>query len=367
MALLRNLLVTGLMATAIAQASAAGPAAAAEEPLRVETSVDRRTIAIGDTFSLYLDLTWQQGVEVKPLAVTDRIGSFVVRDIREGLVSPTPEGMTRRLSFLLTVFETGTHTVPALSVIYVQGDGTTGRIETRSIDIEVGSVLPEDAAEIRDIKEPIAVQKRWKDLIMSYALLIGLAAGTAVSVLFSVKRRQEIEAMFRRLGRAALYPLRWLLVYLLGLLGLLKGRRAVALRYAVEVMEPDIPPEDAALRELDRIEALGLAERGMIKDFYTLVSETVRRYLERKYDILAMESPTSHTMVAISGLGLPPTGLDLIGEVLEEGDLVKFAKYRPQPEAVGSLLGRGRDIVRRTAGPPPGEPVEASREEAGLR
>jgi hypothetical protein len=343
MALLKGLFATAILAVLVGGALADG------EPLRVETSLDRRTIAIGDTFNLHLDFEWQQGVEVKPLAVADRIGEFAVRDLREGLVSPTADGMSRRVSLLLTVFETGTHTVPALPVIYVKPDGTTGRVETRPMDVGVESVLPEDAAEIRDIKPPISVPKRWKDLIMSYALLVGLAAGAALSVLFSVRRREEIEDLFRRIARMITNPLRRLVIYLLTLMGLIKGGGAGARLYDVEVTEPDITPEEAALKELQRIEALGLLDRGMTKDLYTLVSETVRRYLERKYGVLAMESPTSYTMDVIAEIGMSPAALDLIREVLEEGDLVKFAKYLPPVEKVGTLLERAGDVIRLTA------------------
>jgi hypothetical protein len=324
------------------------PSSAVEDvPLSAEAGVDSRLIAIGDTFSLHLDLQWQDGVEVKPLAIVDRIGNFVVRDLRRGLTTRQGDRLARRVSMLLTVFETGRQTIPEISVIYIGTDGTTGRVETAPIDIEVESILADGAVDIRDIKDPITVPRRWKDLILSYALLVGLAAGTAVSVLLSVKRKHEIETLLHRLWLKVIDPLRRLAVYLLTLLGLLKaGKQTPA--YDVEVTEPHLVPEEAALKELQRIEALGLVKHGMTKDFYTLVSETVRRYLERKYGILAMESPTSFTLGVISEMDIPAQGNDLISEVLEEADLVKFAKSRPSDEAVNSLLDRARRIVRLT-------------------
>ena len=343
MALLRTLLILSLAVLALGECRA-------ETPLTVETSVDSRTVAIGDTFSVHIDLEWQEGIEVKPLAITDRVGGFIVRDIRESLTSEADGRFERRISMLLTVFETGVQTIPAIDIFYLGSDGSTHKARTETIDIEVESILPDDAGDIRDIKNPIEVPRRWKDLLLSYLLLIGLVAGTAASVLLSVKRRQEIEAILLRMWCKVTAPVRRLIRYLLGLLGLIK-RTGEAGAYDIEVTEPDLIPEEAALKELERIEALGLKSQGMIKDYYTLISETVRRYLERKYSILAMESPVSYTLGAISELGISGEAYDTVRSVLEEADLVKFARFAPGEDAVDSLIGRARRVIALTGRP----------------
>jgi hypothetical protein len=326
---------------------AAGQCVTGAEDLVVETGVDRRIVAIGDTFSLHLDLDWQEGVEVKPLPVIDRIGGFVVRDIRESLISRSAQRLKRRISLLLTVFETGSHTIPPLDLFYLTSDGSTHSVSTLPLEIQVESVLPEDAQDIRDIRGPLTVRKRWKDIVLSYLLLVGLAAGTAASILVSVKRKQEIEMMLLRIWRRVTTPLRRLFEYLLTLLGLI--RRPAGAAYNIEVTEPDLVPEEAALKELDRIEALELSAQGLTKDLYTLVSETVRRYVERKYGVLAMESPVSHTLDSIDACGVAGEGYETTRDVLEEADLVKFARFVPPQALVDSLIGRARRIVMLTA------------------
>jgi hypothetical protein len=340
MALLRFGLVAAIVAALAGQCLA-------DDAVHVEASVDRRIVAVGDTFSLRLDIDWAEGVDVKPLPVVDRIGSFVVRDLRESPASRIGKDTRRQIEFLLTVFETGTQTIPSIPIVYVGSDGSTGKVETTPIAMTVESVLTQDAADIRDIKEPITVPKRWKDILLSYALLVGLAAGTAASILISVKRKQEIEATLARFWRAISGPTRRLLFRLLMLLGLIR-RRTEAASYDVAVTEPDLVPEEAALKELERIVALGLAERGMIKDYYSLVSEAVRRYLERKLNVLAMESPTSLTLAALSEKGISAEAGDLIRGLLEESDLVKFAKLTPGEADIGTLIDRARRIVRHT-------------------
>jgi hypothetical protein len=343
MAVLRFFLILSLSVLA-------SGAYSAENPLTVETRISSRTVAIGDTFDVHIDLEWQEGIEVKPLPITDRIGNFIVRDIRDGLTSKAGDRLKRRISLLLTVFETGAQTIPAIDIFYLGSDGSTHKARSEPIDIEVESILPADAGDIRDIKNPIEVPKRWKDLLLSYLLLIGLVAGTAVSVLLSVKRKQEMEAILLRIWRKVTAPVRRLIQYLLGLLGLIK-RTGEVRAYNIEVTEPDLVPEEAALKELERIEALGLRSQGMIKDYYTLISETVRRYLERKYSVLAMESPVSYTLGAISETGISGEAYDTVQSVLEEADLVKFARFTPTEDMVDSLIGRARRVVMLTGTP----------------
>jgi len=281
MALLRNICAYAAAALALALLSAAGPAAA--DPVSVSVSTDKRLIAIGDTVSLNLDLEWESGIEVKPVAAREKLGEFVVRDVREGMVRPEGDGFARRVSILLTIFEVGEHTIPSIPILFTGEAGEPGRIETEPVDVMVESVLPETAEEIRDIKPPLSVSKRYKEIILSYALLIGLAGAAATSVLVSVKKKGEIEVLAKKIWEKVTGPARALVAWLLTLFGF--KEKPVPETYDIEISGLGIDPEQAAMEELARVEALGLIEQGLIKDLYTLVSEVLRRYIERKYGV----------------------------------------------------------------------------------
>ena len=321
------------------------------DPLEVKTGTDKYHIAIGDTVSLNIDLEWESGVELKPVAARERLGNFIVRDIREGMMRPAGDGFSRRVSLLLTVFETGEQTIPSIPILFTDADGMVGRRETEPVEIVVESVLAEDSTEIRDIKPPLTVRKRWREIILSYVLLIGLAGAAATSVLVSVRKKSEIETLARRAWERITRPVLALVAWLLMLLR--RRREPAAAAYDIEVTGPEIPPEQAAFEELARIEALSLIEQGLIKELYTLVSEVLRRYIERKYDVLAMELPTSYIMEAIAGRRVMSACYGEVREALEECDLVKFAKHVPPDEAVLTIIPRARGIVRVTSEPRP--------------
>jgi hypothetical protein len=324
------------------------PAAAAEPPT-VETSVSAASMAVGDTIRLGLRVAWREGVQVKPLALPDKLGNFVVKDIAEGAPTAVADLVIREVSVVVTTFETGYQTIPPIPFVWVGQDGAAGKAESRPVEIEVRSILPEDAEDIRDIKRPLTVPKRWKDIILGYTLVVGLAVAAAASILVSVKRREDVEAWLGKAWRRLSGPVMRLLVRLLVMLKL----RRPAEVFDIRVDEPGLPAAEAALREIDRIEALDLLGREMLKEFYTLVSETLRRYLERRYGVLAMESPTSLTMAALRAANLAAEAEDLLRGVLDESDLVKFARFRPDPDLSGSLLDRARRLVRMTAESPP--------------
>jgi hypothetical protein len=173
-----------------------------------------------------------------------------------------------------------------------------------------------------------------------------LALAASASVLVSVKRREDLERGLRRLWQRLSAPFIWLVRLLLMRLRLIGRDEYGAPAFDAGVAEPYLTPEEAALREFDRIDAMNLPEQGRAVELSTLVSEAVRRYLERRYRILAMESPISYTIEAIRTREVPSGTLGLIQELLEETDLVKFARFRPEEEAARTLTDRGRQMVR---------------------
>ncbi len=101
-------------------------------------------------------------------------------------------------------------------------------------------------------------------------------------------------------------------------------RRAVAARV------PVIPPHVRAKQKLQ--EALALI--GQPREFCILVSDTVRWYLEERFDFRAPERTTEEFLYELKGTDLLTSDQKRsLGEFLEKCDLVKFAKYEPvEPE-----------------------------------
>ena len=105
---------------------------------------------------------------------------------------------------------------------------------------------------------------------------------------------------------------------------------------------PVIPPHVRAKQKLE--EALALI--GQPKPFCILVSDTVRFYLEERFDFRAPERTTEEFLHELRGTGLlAPGQKDSLGEFLTRCDLVKFAKYEPAEPELRSLHGSAVRLV----------------------
>lgn len=91
-------------------------------------------------------------------------------------------------------------------------------------------------------------------------------------------------------------------------------------------VEPPVPAHIRAKQKL--AEALALIAQP--KPFCILVSDTVRLYLEERFDFDAPERTTEEFLRELGGTELlSPDQKESLGRFLESCDLVKFAKYEP--------------------------------------
>src|SRR6266446_1502273 len=101
-------------------------------------------------------------------------------------------------------------------------------------------------------------------------------------------------------------------------------------RRAQLAIVPVIPPHVRAKQKLQ--EALALL--GQPREFCILVSDTIRWYLEERFDFHAPERTTEEFLHELQSTELLTRDQkESLGEFLKRCDLVKFAKYEPgQPE-----------------------------------
>ncbi|MDH3215480.1 MAG: hypothetical protein OEN01_04205 [Candidatus Krumholzibacteria bacterium] len=112
-----------------------------------------------------------------------------------------------------------------------------------------------------------------------------------------------------------------------------------------ETPRPELPADFVALKALGEIEGMSLLEAGKYKKYYTLVVDTLRHYLERRYGIQAMDRTTEEILLELGGRRVQIDGLE---PLLQEADLVKFAKFKPDVARGKSAMQTAKDVVVRT-------------------
>lgn len=142
-----------------------------------------------------------------------------------------------------------------------------------------------------------------------------------------------------------------------------RRRRPSAPVLVVEIPEePVATPYSRALEALHRIEREAWPAKGRLARHYQSVMDVLRDYLEEAAEVPARERTTGELLWS-----LPPhlsaAGLrDRFGELLDQADLVKFARLRPSPESAQLFLEQCRALLGEwDEARPASEPADALR------
>jgi hypothetical protein len=121
-------------------------------------------------------------------------------------------------------------------------------------------------------------------------------------------------------------------------------------------------PWQAAHDELARIEGLGLLARGRFREYYTLVTDCLRTYLENQFQLRVFDRTTSELQAILRQSDLSPEQSRRLLHLFAESDLVKFAKLTPDVATAQQLMSEAREMVDATR--PRLEPEESLGENA---
>jgi hypothetical protein len=282
--------------------------------------------AVGDLITLRLEVKHAADSRVTLPNVEDEWGSFeVVRQTGQDTVRNNDGTATTRKDIVIQLFEPGQYETPRLVVSHRKSDSTTEELSTPIIPLQITSVLVEGDEELRALKPQadLPVPPLWPWILGGLALATVAAGGLFWAGRWAYNR---------------LWP-----------------KPAVVVEPVVMV-DPR-PPEEIAFAELDRIENLNLPANARLKEHYSLVTDCLRRYIEDRYNIFALEQTTREiqTSFRYTGIVPPPQAEDLI-ELFTSSDLVKFARVTPPPTEAYIIVDEARRLVRETI--PSTEPLE---------
>lgn len=299
-----------LLALGFGLAIAGGPAAAAPG---ITTQVAPSVIHIGDTVTVSVTITPGDGVQ--PVAPGTKVGSFEILGATPPHDAP---GGARALDLFLTTFETGSQTIPPIAIGVAAG-GRIDSVRTSPWRVSVESLLPADttqadSARIKPARPPMSLSQRFRwGVAFGYLVVLGL------------------------LGLAAVWAWR---------------RWRASRRPGVAAASPPVParpPLEVALSALREIEARGYVPRGLYKEHYSQSLDVARGFIEGELSIEALDRTTFELMQALERAPLAAGSRRELARLLDEADLVKFARWTPPSEAAGALIDRVRLWVQALA------------------
>jgi hypothetical protein len=276
------------------------PAAAQAPDARVKffiTTPEDKPLTVGDRLTLRLEVTHPNDTQVDLPEVGEQWGVFEVVDQTEPESIDNNDGTaTTGKDIVVTLFEPGEFQTPSLVVTHHLPDGTEEELGAPVIPLNITSVLTDDT-ELRDLKPqaelPVPPIWPWVIAILLLSMLvIGLLAGLGLWLYHRYRKRAV----------PALAPMPFI---------------------------DSRPPEVIAYAELDRIEALDLPARNQFKEYYSLVDVCLRRYIEGRYEIPALEQTSTEVRGAFRRSSVLAEIAAEFMEIFLESDLVKFARYVP--------------------------------------
>lgn len=288
----------------------------AQEP-GVTARADSAQYKVGAWILLHVSAELPADVDSLTPAVKDSVGAFEILNID---ASRAANGHQEWV-FKLTMFDTGNVFIPPVAFSYKHRQDTLQRIAySNPIPLSIAAIPFDPKGDIKDIKPPLDAPWRFEDFLPYLIALLLLAL----------------------IAAGYYYYRRW------------KKRR----EEGFVPVKPSIPPGQAALAALRLLEDKHLWQHGKVKQYYSEVTEIVRRFIEEQYGVLALESTSDEILAQLLKLPEAQALLKEFRSFFTTADLVKFAKYVPAPDEHDHELRWAYEIVRAMIPKPTVEPEE---------
>lgn len=267
------------------------------QEIEVTAAFDSTRIYIGDQINYTVTVTQPSDVRLNVQQLKDTLCSNI--EIVSGPFTDSiimQDNMLKTVNrYLVTSFDSGFYEAPP---VYAELKSETGikRFYSEYSPLEVMRVqiTPPDSAEIFDIVEPYGAPVTLGE-ILPWALLVIIIA----VVIWGIVR------IIRKYWKTKEEP--------------------------EVIVNPD-PAHVIAFRDLEKLREEQLWQKGKLKLYYTRLTEILRQYLEDRYGVYSLEMTTTETLSALLLTGFKKNGLyTSLKTILEGSDLVKFAKYKPDP------------------------------------
>ena len=128
-----------------------------------------------------------------------------------------------------------------------------------------------------------------------------------------------------------------------------------------EPVNPELlrPADEVALEKLDAIKIAKIWQKGQVKEYHTDLTDVVREYIGRRFDVHSTEKTSDETLKEIKpillakgeGLDANVDGKELyenLRTMLQLADLVKFAKWSTTPDENEKALTTAYEFVNET-------------------
>ena len=277
-----------------------------------KASMDTSTIMIGQQVTLKLSLSLPGNQSVIWPYMTDTISAgveVVQASPVDTVFSADKKKMELTQRLRITSFDTGFIKIPSIP-FYARGgtDSLNLLASTRELLLTVNTLAVDTNRVFKDVKGVMSLPFNILDYLPWIIGIWLVALAVALIWVYYRKKKNKLPVL--------------------------------------QTYKPSLPPHVKALEDLEKLRLAKIWQTGRVKEYYTEMTDILRIYLERKYQVQAMEMTTWDIMENLRYTTIQPDAKTKLHEVLELADLVKFAKEQPLPLQHDQSLNLAVEFIR---------------------
>lgn len=256
----------------------------------VEARIDRMELLIGEQTDVTVTVTSDKAAQVVfPVARPLDIITPGVEVVSMGAVDTKEieNGMQYSCTYVLTSFDEELYYLPPFAVL-VNGDTLkTKSLAMKVLTVEVDTLNIDNFYGPKDVQDNPFMWSEWKPLFfLSLIMLIVIAVTYYLYI-----RLRDNKPIIR------------------------------SLKIAKKLL-----PHQKAMKSIEQIKADKMVSSEDQKEYYTRLTETLRKYIEERYGFYAMEMTSSEIIERLS-MVQDKAALEELADLFRTADLVKFAKF----------------------------------------
>ncbi len=277
--------------------------------------VERDTVAVGKPFTLDLEMKVPYGYYVEWNPFTTDALSGQIDIVKRGEMERTADADSNiivRQQLTLMTFDTGAVQVPDIGLVYAPSAESRMRMEafTQPLMLYATTISVDTTQGSKPIVEPIGEPITMREV---FPWILGL----------------------------------FLLVLLVILFLYLRKRRKTKYDEHGNVIEgPVMPPYEKALDGLDDLKQRKLWQSGKLKEYFSLLTDIAREYIEGQFGVNAVEMTTDDILQEIKPLRFDTLTYSKLKDTMELSDLVKFAKFNTSSLECDVAMNNMTDFVK---------------------
>ena len=278
----------------------------------VEATIDSIEMVIGKQVHVTLKATMKEGakVEFPVFKPTEQItpGVEVLSSTEQGVKGLEGGWVERSVVYTLTSFDDTLYYLPPF-VVNIDGKPYESKsLALKVFTVEVDTLHTEQFFGPKDVQDNPFLWSEWSPSFwLSVFMLLLIIAGCYLFI--RLKENKPIIAAIKIVKR--------------------------------------LLPHQKAMREIEQIKADKMVTSENQKEYYTKLTETLRKYIEERYGFNAMEMTSSEIIDRLMSDG-DQQSLDELRQLFTTADLVKFAKYSTMINENDANLVSAIDFINKT-------------------